>query len=255
MPSQSIDVTVNANQETLSIQASDYYLQHHSSSQSFLNALEAALETHSEGPAVSVSLGRDRIVRITSDMALAIDWTSDGAGAQAMVGATGNLASDTEHEMGSVSRWLWVPDRPENPSARIGRTGDTVYDTRVSGSGGDESSQTIVSRQFNTRQFNAFDFRYVANEYFDSGSDVNNGGEYRAFFDTVVRTFRRFVLYRETTHDETDDTAVSLLSANMIGPYRYRPSGQIRFVNDREIANVEQLHRVRLPVIYDPDPS
>lgn len=255
MPEQSIDVTINMNQETLTIPSSDYYLEHHTSSLSFLDAFEMALETHTEGPTITVSLGRDRIVRITSDMALAIDWTSDGSGAQSMVGATGNLGSDTDHEMGAVSPWLWVPDRPEDPSARLGRDGDTAYDTKVSGSAGDESSQTIVVTQFNTRTFNEFDFRYVPNRYFDTGTDTNNGGQYRAFFDTVVRTFRRFLLYRETTHDEADDTAVSLLSANAIGPYRYRPQGPIRFVNDREIANVEQLHRVQLPVIYDPDPS
>lgn len=255
MPAQSIAVTINANQETLVIASSDYYLEHHTASLSFLDALETALESHSEAPTVTVSLGRDRLVRITSSAAVAIDWTSDGSGAQSMVGATGNLASATDHEMGAVSPFLWVPDRPENPSARLGRTGDTVYDTVVSGSAGDESSQTIVATQFNVRTFNEFDFRYVPNEYFDTGSDTNNGGQYRAFFDTVVSQFRRFNLYRETIHDEADTTAVSLLSANRIGPYRYRPRGPIRFVNDREIANVEDLHRVRLPVIYDPDPS
>lgn len=252
LPAQGMEVTANASQETITVAAGDYYLDDWSGTRSYLAALQTALETHTQITTATVWLGRDRLVHFAFDTATAIDFT-DTEGRD-LIGMNGNLASTTADDADTVSPYLWVPDRPENAlSAALGRDGDPVYDTVVSATGGLDAN--LVSTGFDTRTFNDFDFRFVPTRYFDSGSDVNNGGEWRAFHEVVVRRFRRFKLYRQSLHDETDDTAVGLLGSNQLGPYRMRHEGNgpIRFVNEREIGFVERLHRVRLPVIQVPE--
>lgn len=250
LPSQSMTVTANATPEVITVAAGDYYLDDSASSRSYVAALATALQTHTQITTATVWLGRDRLVHFSFDVATAITFTdTDG---RDLIGMNGAFASATSGDADTVSPFLWVPDRPENASARVGRDGDTVYDTVVSSAGGVNSTQ--IATGFNTRETNDFDFRFVPNEYFDSGVDANNGGEWRSFFDTVVRRLRRFKLYRTTLHTEGDTTDVGLLGSNQLGPYQLRHgSGPMRFVNDREIDLIERLHRVRLPVIVAPD--
>lgn len=252
MPSQSMQVTANASEETITVAAGDYYLHDSSSSFSYITALATALVTHTQISSVTITLGRDRLVHFVFDPATAIEFT-DTEGRD-MIGMNGNLASTTDDDADTVSPFLWVPDRPENPSARVGRDGDIVYDTVVSATGGPDS--TLVATGFNSRQFNDFDVRYIPDAYFDNGIDTNNGGQYRCFFDTVLRRFRRFKIYRNTLHTEGDETNVGLLGSNQIGPYRYRLNrGPLRFVNEMETGRVARLRRARIPVIYSPDPA
>jgi len=250
MPAQSMEVTAGGDTETIVVAATGstggWYLDDWQSALSYLSALETALETHSRITTATIHLGRDRLVHFAFDTATAIEFT-DSEG-QALIGMNGDFASATSGVADAISRWLWVPDRPENPSARVGRNGDPVYDTVVSVSPG--AASTIVATGFNTREFNDFDFRFIRNADFDSGVDANNGGEWRAFYDIVVRQLRLFKLYRQTQHDEADTTDVGLLASNLIGPYKLRHGrGLLRNKNRREIKHVDRLHRVQLPVV------
>jgi len=250
MPAQSMEVTAGGDTETIVVAATGddggWYLDDWQSSRSYLSALETALETHSRITTATIHLGRDRLVHFAFDTATAIEFT-DTEGRD-LIGMNGDFASATSGVADTVSRWLWVPDRPENPSAMVGRDGDTVYDETVSVSPGAQS--TIVATGFNTREYNDFDFRFVPNAYFDTASDTNNGGQWRAFYDRVIRRFRLFKLYRGLLHDEADTTDVGLLASRLIGPYKLRhTSGPLRFRNEREIRHVDRLHRVRLPVV------
>lgn len=245
MADQTIAVTANAVAENLTIAAGSYYVAHHSSPSSLCEALEDALETHSEITTATVIMSRDRLVRATCDVAFTLSWTDTDA--RDVLGAANWAVSQTTQVAPNVSPYLWVPDRPENPSARIGRDGNTRYDTVVSMSGG--SAANIVATQHDERTYNSFDVRFVRNEYYDSGSG-SVGGEYRTYFDTVLRRFRRFAVYRQTLHDEADTTAAGLVAGNHLGPYRKVPgNGPIGNVHNREIAHVERLHRVNLSVV------
>lgn len=244
MAAQSISVD-SGGAEALSVTAGSYYLSHHTAALSACEALETALETHTAITTATVILSRDRLVRITCDASFTLTWTDTDL--RDFLGFSSNLTpAATSFTADAVSDYLWVPDRPENPSARLGRHGDIVYDTVISQSGG--ASPYIVATQHDSRVYNDFDVRFVPNDYYDTGND--GGGEYRTFFTSTLRRIRNFAIYRDTTHDETDTTDVALASGDHLGPYRMIPSGgPIGFRNMREIANVEKLHRVQLSVV------
>ena len=245
LPTQTISVTANAVTEDLDIAAGSYYVAHHSGPLSLCEALETALETHSEITTATVILSRDRLVRVTCDVAFTLTWTDTEA--RDVLGCANFGVSQTTQVAPNVSPYLWVPDRPADPSARLGRDGDTVYDTVVSQSGG--SPANIVATQHDERTYNTFDVRFIRSQYFDSGVG-SIGGEYRTFFDTVLRRLRRFALYRDTLHDEADTTSVGLINGNHLGPYRMVPGdGPIGFANRLELPYVVRLHRATVSVV------
>ena len=250
MAAQTWSVTSNAVTENIVIPAGSYYLDDSSSSRSLVSVVETALNTHSQiTNTVSCFLARDRLVRITDDNAIAISFTDTTL--RDILGFTGNLSASDAYTAQRVSSYLWVPDRPGDPSSRLGRPGDPVYDTKVSSSGG--TNATIVATGHDTRLHNDIEYRHIPFAYYDAGDDL--GGQWRTFFTTVVRRFRNIKIYRSTLHDETSATAVGLLNSNMIGPYRLRHEGggPIRYETSNEIANVHKLGRASLPVVVVPE--
>lgn len=248
MPEQTLSVTANAVTADVTIDAGSYYLHDHLSSRSLVEVTAAAIQSHTQITTCTGILSRDRMVRFTADIAFSLTWTDTVA--RDVLGFTGNLTpADTTHVADVVSQYLWVPDRESDPDARLGRDGDVMYDTVVSSSGGSDAH--IVATQHDSRVINEFDFHHVRTAYFDTGVDVNNGGQYRAFFTEVLRRFRRFKVYENTLHDENSSTDVGLLAGDALGPYRFRPAGggPIRFSNVRHIPKVEKYHRAVLPVV------
>lgn len=245
MPAQTWSVTSNSVTEDIVIPAGSYYLDDSSSSRSLVSVVETALNGHSQiTNTVSCFLARDRLVRITDDNPIDITFTNTDA--RDILGFTGNLSGTGAYEAQNVSDFLWVPDRPADPDARLGRDGDTVDDTVFSSSAGTEA--TLVATQWDERTWNTFRVDHIPNAYGDPGTDV--GGTYRTFWHEVLRRFRNIAIYDSTLHDETSDTAVGLLASNRHGPYRWRPpGGPVRYELPRVIPNVHRLHRVSIDVV------
>lgn len=248
MTAQDLEVTVTATQETCTITAGDYYLDHPTSSLSLCDALATALNTHSLLSGVTCWLGRDRLIHVDGNgTSFSATWTDTDA--RDMLGFAGNLSpTATSHDATLVSDYLWVPDRPENPTARLSDIGYTVYDTVVSSSG--NTSATIVASQHDSRVWNEFKPNAVPNAYYNDGGSAL-GGQWVTFYDTVVCKMRRFWVYRNYTHNEASTTDVNFSAAGALGPYKYRPASGALFMNEhnRKIANVEQYHDVTLPVV------
>lgn len=246
MPSQVMSVTANAVTENCTITAGSYYLDDSSSARSLVEATATALQTHSQISTATCIVSRDRLVRFTADVAFTLTWTDTEA--RDLLGAANFGSNSTTQASTNVSPILWVPDRPENPSSRLGRDGDIQYDTVVSMSGG--SPANIVATQHDERVYNSFDLRFIRNAYWDTGTG-NVGGEFRTFHAQILRQLIRFKVYRQTLFDSASTTDVGLLSSNQLGPYRMvpPPGGPIAFQHTREIQNVERLHRVKLDVV------
>lgn len=248
MPAQTWSVTANAVTEDVTIAAGNYYLEDTTTSRSLCEAAQTALNSHSQVADATVVLGRDRLVHIDCSVALAIDFTDTVA--RNMLGFQANLLSATGHDASLISRYLWVPDKPESPEeAILGVEGYTVKNVRAGLSG---LNGHVVITQNDERVYNNFFWDCLLPDRFWTTNEL--GGEWHEFWDTVVSQGLRFKLYRNATNDETSETAVNITAGNQLGPYKYRFSGgRTQFDVRRKQPLADANFRVELPVIVVED--
>ena len=77
-------------------------------------------------------------------------------------------------------------------------------------------------------------------------------GEYASFWNTVVSNYYRWKLYRDVTEEDTatDTTDAALVSADVIGPYKWLPrDGLDQFEYERSVSRVELFSPVEIPCL------
>lgn len=247
VPETQIDVTANAVTETLTIPAGDYYMYDSTASNSAVDALETALETHSEigFGGCTAYLRRDRLPRFQCGLNFTIDSWSDLT-IRNILGFTGTEAFAASLQVPSgLSSYLWSPGRCEIPDAPLGSQGLPYHDTAVGMSG----DAVVTATTNNSGRKNRFLFRRVMNTRVMLANET--AGQYVSFWDAVQRRFYRWKLYRDITEEDTaaDDTA-AVLSGEILGPYKWlRQPGVMDFEYRREISRLELFNTVEIPAL------
>ncbi len=245
VPETDIDVTANAVTETITLPASDYYPWNSLAANSALNQLHNALESHSEITSCSAFYGRDRLPRFTCDVSYSIDSWSDLT-FRNILGFTGTEAFSALSQVPSgFSDYLWSPGRCEIPDAPLGHPGLPYHDTAVGMSG----NNVVVATTNNSGRKNRFRFSYVKAGRVMTADQLP--GEYERFWDTVVRRFYRWKLYRDITEEDTDtDATQAILTGDVLGPYKLlRDGGVVELGYAREVPSVEMFSPVELPCL------
>lgn len=239
------DLTIETSgpiRETKTVAAGDYYLDDSQAGKSLLSQVAAAILSHSVVSAVELYVGRDRKVHLATTPGVKIEW--DDTLLRDLLGWSTDLATSyaTSYDAPLISPLLWSPGKTEISDSRLGTQGTPVYDSHVTWGAG--TSAPIVT-QHNVAYENSFVWRYVANARSWTTSDL--GGEYKAFWEYVIRKGWRFKLYRDLTDDPSSTTELSWSGA--LGPYSIRPGrGDIAYDHVREIANYEAFAKITLPV-------
>ncbi len=246
VPATDIDVTANAVTETITLPASaGYYPWNSTAAYSALNQLHDALESHSEIASCSAIITRERRPRFTCDVAYSIDSWSDLT-FRDVLGFNGTEAfSALAHQPSADSAYLWSPGRCENPLAPLGSQGLPYHDT-ARGMSGD---LVAVATSHNEGRRNAFNWRRVYSDRVMSAAE--DPTEYVAFWDSVVRRFARFKLYRNITEETVGpDTTQAILTGEVLGPYVWdNASGPVEMGFVREVERLELFNTIDLPVL------
>lgn len=244
VPATTIAVTANAVTENIVLPASDYYPWDSTAANSCLNQLHDALESHSEITSCSAFYGRDRLPRFNCDISYTIDSWSDLT-FRNILGFTGTEAfASTSQVPAGFSDYLWSPGRCEVPDAPLGSQGIPFHDTAVGMSG----DNVVIATTSNSGRKNRFVFRYVKNDRVFTADELP--GEYQRFWDTVVRRFYRWKLYRDITEEDTaTDATIAPLTGEVIGPYKWLHVGDVSFDYKRETERVELFNQVEMPCL------
>ncbi len=248
VPETTISVTCQAITEDLTIPAGDYYPWDSTAANSALDTLSDVLETHSQIGIGDISpvLGRDRIPRFSGPFAFSINSWSDLT-FRNILGFTGTEAiAGTTQAAAGFSRYLWSPGRCEIPDAPLGSQGLLYRDTAVGMSG----NGVVVRTTNNTGRKNRFQFRLVQRARVMTPTE--GPGEFASFWEAVVSRFYRWKLYRNVTEEDTatDTTDAALVSADVLGPYKWLTStGLHEFEYERSISRVELFSPVELPCL------
>jgi hypothetical protein len=247
VPETQIDVTANAVQETLTIPAGDYYMYDSSAANSAIDALETALESHSEigfGGCIAY-LRRDRLPRFQCGMNFTIDSWCDLT-LRSILGFTGTVAFAASLQFPSgLSSYLWSPGRCEIPDAPLGSQGLPYKDT-AKGQSGD---RVVTATTNNTGRKNRFLFRRVMNTRVMT--DDGQPGQHVQFWDLVQSRYYRWKLYRDVTEEDTaaDDTQVSF-SGGTLGPYAWLNQSAVdEYQYRREISRLELFNTIEMPAV------
>lgn len=246
VPETTISVTANAVTEDIVLPGGNLYPWDGNAANSALNQLHDALESHSEISSCTALIGRDRLPRFTCDISYAIDSWSDLTFRNLLGFAGGEAFAGTTQTPSGFSDYLWSPGRCEIPDAPLGHPGLPYHDTAVGMSG----DAVVIATTNNSGAKNRFRFSYVRAGRVMTASQLP--GEYERFWDTVVRRFYRWKLYREVTEEDTaaDGTDAALVSTDVLGPYKLlRAAGLMELTYQREIENVELFSPVEIPAL------
>ena len=241
MPSQTLAITVpsGSNSEAANIPAGDYYLHHTTDAISLCDQLSEALQAHGSigGDTAKCELMQDGKVRVwtTGSTTFGITWTSTDA--RDMYGFTDNLSGNYTYTASKSAYW-WSGNRKASPTmSPLGIVGAVISDAVVGMAG--DATQRVTEN--NTYRANNYFWRYVPVARVWTSAEA--GGEYFAFHDNVIRKGRQFVIWPDIAEaDDQSDTTITL--ANALGPYK----APIGWDYGREIANVDKLSRIDLPV-------
>src|SRR5688572_3890186 len=137
MPAQTWSVAVQGGAtEDITIPAGSYYLEDSTGAYSLCEAVATALDTHTDLSGSACYLGTDRQVYIEVDANCTIAFTDIIARNMLGFQTADTSVNDTVHIASLISRYLWVPDKPESPmDAILGVDGHEVKDTKIGISG------------------------------------------------------------------------------------------------------------------------
>jgi hypothetical protein len=244
LPAMAITVTANASAEVLSVPAGTYYVDDPNASLSYVKTVASVIATHVELSTCVGYLGANRKAQLVANAPFTMSFGASLIG-RGFLGCTGNLSVLTAaQEAQGISPYLWVPGRPETSSERFGTQGREVFDTRVGMSG----LGTMVATQNTSRTFNEFSWRYIPTARVRGTTDA--GGQWTTFFNTFLRRFWRFKMYRNLNNDESSQSDIGL-SSGCLGPYKMNPpDGAVQHVHEREISqHIERMHPISLDVV------
>ena len=242
IPETTVTVVANSVSTGITFAAGSYYVHDPSSSRSAIATLASLIQTnHAEISTCTASLGQDRIVRLTADVAFTASFSDDTL--RELMGLTGNwTSSQTTQAAQGPSAYMWVPGKPAIQKGRYGTQGLRTYDTAVGMSG----PGNVTATQHNYHTENEFTWRYVVNE---RGWPADEGsGSWPAFWRSCLRKFYNVKLYEDLENDESSTTGVTLASPQ--GPYIMRHTrGDLKEDYRREVNLYDYLDRFSLPVV------
>lgn len=252
LPQQSITVTTAGPvAEAVVVPSNNYYLYDDSSPFDLLSALAAAIESHSVLSGVSAYFVDDLRIQIVAGANFSLSWPTDGL-LRSLLGFTGNLSGSNVYTAPNVSPLVWSGGRRATYEARLGTDGIPVHDTAI----GQAGTGVVRATSFNSYRRQEITWRYVANARVWTPSEA--GGEFFAFWRDVLRTCRRFKVWRglvegvgAVSWDVSGDGDGVLPSS---GAYVYAPpSKPIEMPWAREFALVESLHPISIPCVTAPE--
>lgn len=209
MPEYDLSITGGGGGAT-SIATGDYYLYDAVTARSLVDQLEAAMDGESiTGASVFITAGG--CVRIEASISFTITWTDTAL--RDLLGFTATVGPTTGATASNKSPLFWSPAWQETPEAPQGVQGVPVRDVQVSSSA---SGLTMRHRVRTTRTRNRFQWRNVAIDR--AWTTAEAGGEYRRFYDDVVKVGQRFKLYGGVT--ETTGSSTVFSSSYILGPYK-----------------------------------
>lgn len=216
-PAYTIQVDDNGggfNNQTLGNAGDGVYLRDVTDDLSILAQLEEAMTAEGvTNPAVF--LRADRKVGVTADTSFRLSITDSDL--QDYFGGSGPGTLTTSYTFPNVSTLLWSPGWPETADTPPSFDGHTIRDTVVT------SSPTGLTASFTHHHESTIQrFGWDAVDISRVWSN-GDGGEYRRFFDDVLRAGLRWKLIRnvaEVTSGATN-TAAALLGGTR-GPYKLR---------------------------------
>jgi hypothetical protein len=199
-------LVVNGNNRT--VNAGTYYLRDATNSLSLI--FEIQTEIAAEVPGSTVTIGKDRKLKITSGGAALTLGVP--ASLQEVLGLPASPTVGTTIAASSVSTLLWSPGWPETPHDHpYGKDGVDIDDLVIT------SSPTGLTTYFTTHHtvtLAEWSWQHVKQSRAWM-SEV--GGEYKVFFDDVLKVGRRFKLHSSMAEDEASSSDVTWVTA--LGPY------------------------------------
>jgi hypothetical protein len=220
------------------ITAASRYLYHGTASLSLLAQVAATMLTGGATGATAVLL-ENRKVRLRADNPFALTWPADGV-LRDLLGFTVNLAASAQYIAPNVSKLLWSPARRESAmGAPLGVVGHEVHGINPSISPHDGTRTTVVH---GSRTYNEFFWRMVATNRVQS---TGIGGEYVAFWDTVLSQGSLFWLWRSLDENTADTSSITF--GTSLGPYVAQDTDW-PFGRSDGFAWTDRWHPVTLPV-------
>ena len=245
VPATSIRVTV-ALTEDLPVAAGSYYLEDGDSSFDLIEAVEVALNTHTEIADAVVTIQGNEKVRMTATPSFQINsWDTGGSTVvRNMLGFTSNLPTSTTHDAPLISDFFWASGKNEISDARLSTDGLIVKDTAVGQSG----PGVVVATENNQYRIDRYLWRYVTDSRVWTTSEL--GGEYFVFWDEVLSKFFRFKHYRDVTlTGSVSDTISFGASQPSTGAWQMKATMPLRFPFAREVRHIERSHPVDLKMV------
>lgn len=245
VPTTTVTVVANAVSEDIDFSAGGYYVHDPTASRSAASTLAALIASHSEISTCTASLGEDRIVRLTANVAFTATFGDDTL--RGLLGLTSNwTVSQATQAAQGPSGYMWVPGKAAVQRGRYGTQGLRTYDTAVGMSG----PGNVTATQHNFHTANEFTWRHVVNE---RGWPMDEGaGSWPAFHRNVLRRFWKLKIYEDLNNDESSTAGVTL--AGPQGPYIMK-HGRGDVVEDyqQEVSMYDYLDRFTLPVVSTAD--
>lgn len=197
------------------ISESDYYLRSATAALSLIDEVAFRI-VNAVGGTCSITLRRNRCVRITFNTARSITW---GAATQLrdLLGFTGDLASAATHDAPNVSPLLWSPGYMATPKTIAGVEGYTVPHQAITKSA--DGSQ-VYCTHYGSETWQDLGWTHILPERLRVATGTG-GGTFHEFFEQCAMLRERFLWHQEV--DELDGSTAAATLDTALGPYVLRP--------------------------------
>lgn len=225
----------------VTLPAGTYALRHGTAALSLIDQV-ASVWTTEWGAVVTVTVRRNRLIRITiASGGAAIDW---GAATvlRDLLGFTGNRSSNTTHDADSVSPLLFSAGFMATPKTIQDVDGYTV--PHHAAYKADDGTQ-IYDVHYGDETWQDLSWPHIIPDRMRVASSADGGGTFHEFWEQCAKYHRRFTYYQEIDEDDASTSAVTWTTGR--GPYALRNVDGDWY--RRNQANAELSCSLELPLI------
>ena len=240
------DVTLDGSTETITASLTGMYVTHGTAALDLLGLFVAAMTAAGVASPTAILSTSGKVI-IGSSGTFTVTW--DDQHLADMLGFDGTaLTGASSYTADNISKYIWVPGRAHTPlESPIGVGGVKNYMRKQTVAPGGRS---VTFKHASTTTTETLRFDVVPKAMFETADDL--GGEFSAFFDTVLVGGALFQHYEYEPYSSTGAADVAL--SNPLGPYVMRGNANTRDMDrDQNAPRVDKYYNVEIPLRVQPE--
>ncbi len=235
------DQTFTVDATPAPVSAVHAYLRHSTSALSLLQIVQDAIDD-TGGPTSTVTILRNRRVRITLNSTADIAWSTATTLRDLLGFSQGDLSGSTTYTAASISPLLWSPGYLATPRTIFGVDGYSVDHQSIYKS---DDGTEVYCAHYGSETWQGLEWQHIVPERLRVDDSSDGGGTFHEFWEQCAKLRRRFTYYESISEDDASTSNVTWTTGR--GPYVMRAEADGDWFR-RNVLNADVSSPLTLPL-------